>query len=194
MRRENSVLFIGASAGGVMALKNLFGHFKSPLPVPVVVVLHLPPDASVEPRLAFGYSLTGKFEDVIDKALLQPGYFYFAPAGYHLLVEKTRSLALSQDEMVNFSRPSIDVTFESAARALGEDVIGALLTGANADGAQGLRSIHERGGLTVVQDPKDAEVATMPAAALELCKPDFTGNLTGIAKYLAHILRGQNNE
>ena len=117
-------LFVGASAGGVTAIQKLFDYLTFELPVPVVIVQHLPADAQVIPSLIFGRSIKGIFEDVIDKTTLKKEHFYFAPSGYHLLVEKDRSLSLSQDEMVNFSRPSIDVTFESAALAFGKEVCG----------------------------------------------------------------------
>lgn len=111
--------------------------------------------------------------EVDDKDELVPGRVYVAPADYHLLVEPG-GFALSTDERVQHSRPSIDVALESAADAYGAAVVGVILTGANADGAQGLARVKRRGGVAVVQDPADAERGTMPAAALAATEVDAT--------------------
>src|SRR3546814_13553723 len=108
-----------------------------------------------------------------DEHQLRCGMRYFAAPGYHLLVESDRGLSLCQDDAVHFSRPSIDVLFESAADAWGPQVAGFLLTGANEDGSAGLEAIHRGGGLTVIQDPVEAAVPTMPRAALRRFAPDY---------------------
>jgi len=126
--------------------------------------------------------------EVDDKDVLAPGRVYVAPADYHLQVEPGR-FALSTDERVQYSRPSIDVALESAADAYGAAVVGVVLTGANADGAQGLAHVKRRGGLAVVQEPADAERATMPAAALAATAVDATLPLAEIGSYLAELCR-----
>ncbi|MNN58289.1 Chemotaxis response regulator protein-glutamate methylesterase of group 2 operon [compost metagenome] len=112
---------------------------------------------------------------------------YFAGPGYHLSVERDRSFSLSQEERVYFSRPSIDILFASAADAYGPALLGVLLTGANEDGAHGLAQIKQSGGYTIVQDPREAQVATMPKAALALHHPDYILPLHGIGQLLAKL-------
>ena len=119
-----------------------------------------------------------------DKEPVQPGVVYFAPSDYHLLVEADGRLSLSSDEPVNHSRPSIDVLLESAADAYGPALAGVVLTGANDDGAVGLKAIAEAGGVTVVEDPDGAYCATMPAAALRACPSARVLGLDGVAAYL----------
>ena len=123
--------------------------------------------------------------EAVDKTKIEKEQIYFAPPNYHLLVERDFSLSLSQEDPVVFSRPSIDVLFESAARSLGEKVCGVLLTGANEDGAAGLKFIQACGGYTIVQNPMDAEIPTMPQSALTRFRPDFIGSLKEIAQKLA---------
>lgn len=162
---------IGASAGGVHALSMVLPSLRGDFPVPILVVVHIPPrrDNSLVDLFAGKCQLAVK--EAEDKEPLAPGTIYFAPPDYHLLVEIDQSIALSSDEVVNHSRPSIDVLFESAADAFGPAVAGIVLTGANSDGAMGLQSICAAGGRGIVQDPDSAEVATMPDAARKFC-PD----------------------
>jgi two-component system chemotaxis response regulator CheB len=119
--------------------------------------------------------------------LLEPGRIYFAPPNYHLLVESTASLALSNEDPVQFSRPAIDVLFESAADAYGESLIGIVLTGANNDGAAGLRAICEAGGRAIVQDPAEASSAIMPQSALKACPRAEVMRLSHIREMLQEM-------
>ena len=119
-----------------------------------------------------------------DKEALQGGTVYFAPPDYHLLIEDNEIMSLSSDELVHYSRPSIDVLFESAADAYGNGVIGIVLTGANSDGSEGLRAIADRGGDAIVQDPAEAYSNPMPRAALALCPEAKIMTLEQIADYL----------
>ena len=112
-------------------------------------------------------------KEVEDGEPIQPGYVYLSPPNYHLMAERKQTLSLSTDSPVNFSRPSIDVLFESASRVYEDKLIGILLTGANKDGSKGLACIHEQGGLTIVQDPNTAESPFMPLAAIEAVKVDY---------------------
>jgi two-component system chemotaxis response regulator CheB len=114
---------------------------------------------------------------------------YFATPGYHLSVEQDRSLSLSLEDRVHYSRPSIDYLFESAADAYGSKLAAVLLTGANHDGARGLAQVKRRGGLTIVQDPQEAQVATMPQAALNIQQPDHVLTLNGIGRLLVELER-----
>lgn len=186
-------IFVGTSAGGISALKEILSELPAkPLPVPMVIVQHLPADAEVNPPLAFGSFTSSRIFEAVDKIPLEPGSIVFAPPRYHVLAEKNDCLSLSQDPPVHFSRPSIDVLFESAAAAYGPAACGILLTGANADGAAGLRDIHESGGHTIVQNPATAEASAMPAAALSLFRPSFTGSLKEISDHLKHLFMEPN--
>lgn len=167
--RPDKAVVIGASAGALDALSAILPNLPADLPLPVLVVVHLPPDKEslMASLLAQRCGLTVR--EAVDKERVVPGVVYLAPSDYHLLVEKHGELSLSVDAPVLFSRPSIDVLFESAADAYREGLLGIILTGASADGAQGLRAVLDAGGQGVVQDPATAFVATMPGAALELC-------------------------
>jgi two-component system, chemotaxis family, protein-glutamate methylesterase/glutaminase len=131
-----------------------------------------------------------KVVDAEDKMTMAPGYAYLAPADYHMLVEQDGTLSLSTDPPVRSARPSIDVLFESAAQAFGSNAIGVVLTGASADGADGLRLIKQRGGLVIVEDPATAECAIMPAAALAAAPVASVLPLKHIPDYLTALIDG----
>ncbi|NOK23602.1 chemotaxis protein CheB [Corallococcus carmarthensis] len=169
-------IVVGASAGGVDALSLLLPTLPADFRPALLVVVHLPRDRPsllvdvFSPRCALPVHEAG------DKQSIQPGTLYFAPPDYHLLVDRDAhgpSLALSLDAPVHFSRPAIDVLFESAADVYGARLGGILLTGANADGAQGLQAVRRAGGVTLVQTPSTARASTMPSAALAAGPVDF---------------------
>jgi len=177
-------IVIGASAGGFVALAEILPRLPTALPQAVVVVQHLHP-AGGEYMVEFlSQHCLLPVKEAEDKEPIKPGVIYVAAAQYHLLIERDRSFALSVDDKVNYSRPSIDVLFETAAAAYGPRLIGVVLTGANADGAAGLASIKARGGLTIVQDPATAEVSFMPQAAIAGTTVDHILDLAGIVKLL----------
>ena len=188
-RFEAQAVVIGASAGGIDALLLLLEALRPPLAVPVVVVLHLPDDH--ESRLAevFGHRLRVPVQEAGPHGPVREGVVFFAPAGYHLLVEADRTFSLSCDPPVLFSRPSIDVLFETAAEAWHRGLVGMLLTGANEDGARGLATIKALGGLTAVQDPAEAAHPTMPEAAVRLAGPEFVLPLAGLRSLLHTVVR-----
>ncbi|WP_312111279.1 chemotaxis protein CheB [Stenotrophomonas indicatrix] len=161
------VVVIGAWAGGVAALQIVLGALPATLPVPVLVVLHLPRDRSsrIADVLAPYCALT--LREAEDKQPLQAGTVTFAPPDYHLLVEDTQAIALSMDEPVLFSRPAIDPLFESAAAAFGTGVLAILLTGASSDGSDGVAAVRAAGGQAWLQCPEEAEASMMPASALQ---------------------------
>ena len=160
---------IGVSAGAVTALSQVLPALPADYPVPVLVVVHIPADRANMIAPIFQTKCAMRVVEAEDKQPAQPGAIYFAPPDYHLLVEADGTLALSSDEPVLHSRPSIDVLFESAADAYGPAFIGVVLTGANADGAAGARAIARAGGTVLVEDPAQAYAAAMPAAALKAC-------------------------
>ena len=161
------LVVIGTSWGGLHALRRVLGGLPAKFDVPVVVVQHRHRDSDHLLVSLLQDHTSLQVNEVEDKTELVPGGVYVAPAEYHVLVE-VGHLALSTEEPVRFSRPSIDVTFESAADAYGSRTIGVVMTGANDDGARGLKRIADRGGAAIVQDPATAESAVMPAAALKL--------------------------
>ncbi|MDE0947383.1 MAG: chemotaxis protein CheB [Sphingobium sp.] len=179
-------IVIGASAGGVQALSLILTALPPHFASPILIVLHVPQrnENPLVDLLRARCLLDVK--EAEDKETLRPGTVYFAPPGYHLLLEKTMAIALSSDEPVNYSRPAIDVLFETAADALGQDVTAIILTGANHDGAQGLRAIGAAGGTVIVQDPATAEMPTMPLAALEACP---TARSLSIDEIVLHLRR-----
>lgn len=161
------LVVIGGSAG---SLEVIFELLPKLLPHPhtaYIVIIHrkADPDSMLLDLLAARTSMTVK--EVEDKQKLSTGFLYVAPAGYHLLLESAESFSLDASEKIHHSRPSIDVTFESAANVFGQCVLGVLLSGANADGVDGLQSIVAAGGSTVVQDPATADVDFMPQQAVD---------------------------
>ncbi|MFJ2386905.1 chemotaxis protein CheB [Pseudomonas koreensis] len=182
-------IVVGASAGGVEALLSLLGPLRQGYVLPIIVVLHLPEERRSHLAEVFSRRLMLPVEEATDKQDIMPGTVYFATPGYHLSVEQDRSLSLSLEDRVHHSRPAIDYLFESAADVYGESLAAVLLTGANHDGARGLKQVKQRGGLTIVQDPNDAQVATMPLAALKLQQPDHVLPIHGIGRLLVELER-----
>jgi two-component system chemotaxis response regulator CheB len=180
-------IVVGASAGGVEALLNIFTPLRKGFSLPVLVVLHLPDERNSQLAQVFRHRLAIPVEEARDKQDIRPGTLYVATPGYHLSIEADRSLSLSLEAPVHHSRPSIDVLFESAADVYGPGLLAVVLTGANSDGARGLARVKELGGITVVQDPKEAQVSTMPEAALALHEPDHILTLQGIGQLLAGL-------
>ena len=178
---------IGVSAGGLLALKTLLPALPPSFPVPVIIVQHISErsDGYMVKYLNQESSITVK--EAEDKEPIYSGIAYLAPPGYHLLIELERIFGLSVDARVNYSCPSIDVLFESAANVFGESLIGIVLTGANADGAHGLKVIKEHGGLAIVQNPKTAQSPAMPKAALAAADADYVINLEQIAPLLVEL-------
>ncbi|MDV3482476.1 MULTISPECIES: chemotaxis protein CheB [Sphingobium] len=177
-------IVIGTSAGGVQALSRILPGLPAGLPMPVLVVVHVPPrkpNALVE---LFAKKCPLPVKEAEDKEPLANGIIYLAPPDYHLLVETESSLALSSDEVINHSRPAIDALFETAADAFGPGVTGIVLTGANHDGAAGLKAVGLAGGTAIVEDPASAEVPTMPAAALAACPTAKVMTLDQISNFL----------
>jgi len=160
---------IGASAGAVEALLTILPDLPRAFPIPLFVVVHVPPDRRnvLAPLLEARCRIAVK--EAEDKETITGGVVYVAPSDYHMLLEEDFSIALSSDELVNFSRPAIDVLFESAADAYGAGLMGAILSGANQDGAAGLAAVAKAGGFPIVEDPAGAYAPQMPGFALAAC-------------------------
>lgn len=182
--RTTEAVVIGASAGGVNALMQLLPALPRSYRLPIVVVLHVKSGRQNQLVEVFQQRMQLPVREAGDKDDLIPGTLYFAPAGYHLLLENERSFALSCDAPVHFARPAIDITMETAADVFGARLAGILLTGANDDGAEGMAAIGRAGGLTVVQDPKEADVDVMPLEAIRIRPPDLVLPLEKIKQVL----------
>lgn len=183
---QPAAIAIGCSAGGVDALMTLLGGLDPHLPQTVLVCCHRSDTMDILSDV-LGRASALPVRDAVERELAQPGIVQLAPAGYHLLVERDRQFALSADARVNYARPSIDVLLCSAAEVWRQALIGVILTGANADGAAGLRRIRELGGVAVVQSPADAEAAVMPQAALDRAGADYALPLSHIAPLLNRL-------
>ena len=181
------VVVLGASAGAVEALGQLLPELPRDFPWPVLVVVHLParPPSLLVPL--FGPRCALRVCDAEDKLPLAPSAVYFAPPDYHLLIESRACMALSIDPPVQFSRPSIDVLFHSAALVFGASAIGVLLSGANSDGAEGLRAISQAGGVAWVQEPATASAREMPQAALHRVPSAVAMAPAALGQALCHL-------
>lgn len=182
--RAPQAIIVAGSAGGVEALIKVLPGLPAGMQTPVICMLHLP--ANRDSRLAelFAERLPVPVREAADKQPIEDGTLYFAGSGYHLSVEQDRTFSLSCEAPVHFARPAIDVLMTSTADVYGSGLMAILLTGANHDGAEGMAQVHARGGLTVVQDPADAQVSTMPQGAIDRDAPDLVLPLAGIRELL----------
>jgi two-component system chemotaxis response regulator CheB len=159
-------IVIGASAGGLYVMTRILQDLPAGFPVPVIVVQHRSKDERSLLEEVLQQKCEVRIKQADEKESLEKGIVYFAPPDYHLLIEGDRTFSLSFDAPVNYSRPSIDVLFESAADVFKERLLGIILTGANSDGARGIRKISMQGGTTIAQSPDTADYADMPKAAI----------------------------
>jgi two-component system, chemotaxis family, protein-glutamate methylesterase/glutaminase len=181
---QAEAVVIGASAGALEALSVILPMLPAEFSLPLMVVVHVPPDKRSVLAELFRTKCRIPVREAEDKEPIIGGTVYFAPPDYHLLIEMDKSLSLSGDEPVLFSRPSIDVLFESAADAYGAALIAVVLTGANQDGAKGMHAVVEAGGIALVQNPNSAFASAMPKAAIEMCPSARVMSLEAIAAYL----------
>lgn len=177
-------IVIGASAGALEALSVVLPALPAGFACPVFVVVHVPPDRESLLANLLQSKCGVPVKEAEDKEPIVAGTVYLAPPGYHLLVETVTSLALSSDEAVMFSRPSIDVLFETAADAYGPDLTAVVLTGANEDGSAGALAVENAGGTVLIQDPAAAVAAAMPLSAIRKCAAGRVMSLNSIAAFL----------
>jgi two-component system chemotaxis response regulator CheB len=172
VNRSDRLLVIGGSAGSLDVLLHVLPRVKRPLSLAIIIVLHR--KSALQNTLAELLSAKSKhrIKEAEDKEAILPGTIYLAPADYHVLIEQDKTMAMDYSEKVNFSRPSIDVTFETAAEVYRDKLTCLLLSGANNDGTEGLKEVKEAGGQVWIQNPQDAEVAQMPKNALNQIQPD----------------------
>ncbi|AKL97214.1 chemotaxis protein-glutamate methylesterase CheB [Clostridium aceticum] len=179
---------IGASTGGIRALKMILSTLPKRFSASILIVQHLSPYSDNFLIQYLKDLCKIQVKEANEKELVQKGCAYIAPPNYHLMIEKDRHLSLSVEKKVNFSRPSIDVLFESAADAYGDRLIGIILTGASCDGSKGLEEVKARGGLTIVEEPKSAEAYIMPSAAIARTKVDYVLPLDRIGPLLNDLV------
>ncbi|GHB87107.1 chemotaxis protein CheB [Persicitalea jodogahamensis] len=184
-------LVIGGSAGSLEVILDLVTHLPALPHAVVILVVHRKKDNDSILVDLLSYRTKLPVREVEDKETISPDTIYLAPPDYHLLIERADLFSLDISEKVHFSRPSIDVTFESVAEAFGDRVIGILLSGANADGAVGMAKIRKAGGYTIVQDPATADVGYMPQQALDLTPVDSILPAAEIPGLLEKLLRIQ---
>lgn len=178
---------LGASAGGLHALLQVLADLPKSFRLPLIAVLHLPDKRESQLAEIFRQRLSITVGEAVEKETIAPATLYFASPGYHLSIESDRTFSLSCEEPVHYSRPSIDVLMESAADTYGASLAGILLTGANSDGAEGLAKIKNKGGLTIIQDPAEAEAVAMPQAGIRRLAPDYILRLNDIRSLLLEL-------
>lgn len=181
------LVVIGASAGGLSALEKLLTPLPANFSIPIIVVQHISPDSENYMVTLLNNRCNLHVKEIDEKEVIKPGYVYIAPPNFHILMEEDHSISLSVDEPVNFSRPSIDVLFETAADVFKNRLIGIVLTGGNQDGAVGLKTIKDKGGLTIVQSPQEARVNIMPSIAISTTHPDYVLTLNEISSLLIKL-------
>lgn len=178
------ILLIGGSAGSLEVLVNILPQLKPICNFAIVIILHRKSGEDVLLENLIARKSTIPLAKIEDKVILKPGFVYVAPSDYHLLFEKNGQLSLDVSEKINYSRPSIDVSFETAAAAFEDKCIAVLLSGANSDGAKGLKAIQQSGGTVILQNPKKAIMPFMPQNALAVIKPDYIFEVDELLAYI----------
>lgn len=181
------IILVGCSSGGMGALSNLTAPLPVDYPFPLVVVQHRSQDERKLLEEILQTKTKMKVSQANEKEYIVSGHVYIAPPGYHLLIEHDLSFSLTSDEPVNYSRPSIDVLFQSAAEVFGKRAVGVVLTGANRDGTNGIISIKEMGGITIAEDPREAAFPYMPGSAIASGKVDHVMSLEKIVRFILEL-------
>ena len=185
--KNYNAVVVGASAGGLFALSAILGKLPEDYRLPVMIVQHRSKNPGDLLEEVLQHKCRIKIKQADEKESIGSGTVYIAPPDYHLLVEADKTFSLSSDEYVRFSRPSINVLFETAAMVFRDTLIGIILTGANNDGAAGISVIRKYGGLTIAQDPGEALFAAMPKASIETGTVEYTWTLSEIQNFLLKI-------
>jgi len=182
--RKSEILLLGGSAGSFKLIYNIVKNFGADLNKTVIIVIHRKKNFFSDIEKLFGDSSQMIFREIMDKDKVRKNNIYIAPANYHTLIEKEKTFSLDVSEAIWYSKPSIDVTFESAAEVYKDACTAILFSGANEDGAQGLLKLRKYGALTIVQDPEEAEMPQMPLAAIQANAAEYVLNSTQIAGLL----------
>ena len=181
-------LLIGGSAGSLEVLLKVLPDLRTDLTFPIIIVVHRKQGADFLLSDLLSSKTTLKVKEVEEKEEIRPKTIYIAPSDYHLLIEKDYSFSLDFSEKVNYSRPSIDVTFQSAAEVYANKLACLLLSGSNADGVNGLKSVKNYGGLALAQNPTTASIGYMPEQAILKVKIDDVLNIEDMAKYINSLV------
>lgn len=168
-----SAIVIGGSAGSFPIITNILENMPPKFSIPIILCIHRLKHISAGLQETLSLVSKNIVIEPFHNEIIQEKTIYVAPSNYHCIIEEDKRFALSTEDVINFTRPSIDVLFSSAAKAYNSKLIGIILSGANKDGAYGLSEIKKHGGITIVQDPQDAQVNTMPKSAIDMQKPDF---------------------
>ena len=186
MKTPPKIIVVGGSAGSFQVVTHILANLDK-TSAPFVMCLHRLKHVRHGFVEALSTKSRMKVSEPLDKEKLSPGQVYLAPANYHIMAEIGNIVSLSTDEMVNYSRPSIDVTLDSFSSVYRNHMLAILLSGANTDGCWGLARCAARGGTTIVQNPNDAEVTTMPLGAMKIMRPDYIMNRVEITEYLQNL-------
>ncbi len=181
------LIVIGGSAGSLQVIIEMVKKLDNTTPVPIVLVIHRKAQSGDVLRTLLQQFTKIAVIEVEDKTMVEDNTIYIVPADYHLLFENTKWMSLDSSEKMNYSRPSIDVTFRSAAEIYGKNLIGILLSGANADGVEGLSYIKKNNGQVWIQDPETAEIKFMPEHAIEEIEYDLIITPAGLANYIKQL-------
>lgn len=182
------MIVLGGSSGGVEALLKIIPGLAPDFAIPIVIVMHQSRSSRSSLCEVLQARTKLKVREPEDKEKILSKHIYIAPPDYHLMIEEDRTFSYTFSELVNYSRPSIDVLFESAAEAYREKLVGVLITGSNADGAAGMQHIKNKGGLTIAEDPVTADSPVMPAAAIKASKIDFVLSINETIKKLNSLI------
>ena len=183
------LVVVGASSGGIEAISKFLSKLPVSLNIPVIIVLHIGNNKISTLLSQLNNKTSFLVKEAEEKETINPKTVYFAPPNYHIQVEENRTFSLSTDAKVNFSRPSIDVLFETAAWVYKDELVGILLTGSNNDGSKGLLEIKKHGGIAIVENPKTAFSKTMPYTATTLFEPDLIIDIEDIAEKITDLCK-----
>src|SRR5918993_1452477 len=187
LNNSYKAVVIGGSAGSFQGIVKILSQLPKGFPLPIIMCLHRLKHVRNGFVEALSIKSVVQVTEPNDKETIKKGSVYLAPANYHMSVELGNNFALSTEEMVNNSRPAIDITLSTCAFVYREKLVGILLSGANRDGALGMKAIHDKGGLTIVQEPAECMIDTMPKAALELTQVDYSLKVAEIVEFITEL-------
>ncbi|NME69537.1 chemotaxis protein CheB [Flammeovirga aprica] len=182
-------IVIGGSAGSFKPITKLLADLPKDFPIPIFLCLHRLKHVRHGFIEALSIKSSKPIAEPLDKEIVRPGMVYLAPANYHLCIELGNTMSLSTEGLINNSRPAIDLTFKSAAYVYKEKLIGILFSGANKDGALGMKAIKDKGGVTIIQDPEESMMNTMPQSAKQVTEIDFCLEAEKITKFLLDLYK-----
>jgi two-component system chemotaxis response regulator CheB len=187
LNNSYKAVVIGGSAGSFQGMVKILAQLPKGFPLPIIMCLHRLKHVRNGFVEALSIKSVVQVTEPHDKENIKKGGVYLAPANYHMSIELGNHFALSTEEMINNSRPSIDITLATSGFVYKDKLIGILLSGANRDGALGMKAIHEKGGLTIVQEPSECMIDTMPKAALAVTKIDYVLKIDQIIEFFKEL-------